>query len=50
MLFAYSVVSFVYILFAFERLETFILDQAIAKAADDEVKRLVPADGRSQNG
>ncbi len=35
-----SAVSFVYILFSFERLERFALDEAEKKAADAEAKRL----------
>jgi hypothetical protein len=39
-LFCYSLVSFVYILFAFERLEQFVLDQAVAETTEKEIDRL----------
>jgi hypothetical protein len=39
-LFCYSLVSFVYILFAFERLEQFVLDQAVAETTEREIDRL----------
>lgn len=39
-LFGYSVISFIYILFAFERLEKFILDQAVKATREKEIERL----------
>jgi hypothetical protein len=41
-LLGYSFISFIYILFAFERLEQFVLDQAISDARNKEIDRLVP--------
>jgi hypothetical protein len=43
-LFGYSFISFIYILFAFERLEQFVLDQAVIEATNREVERLTPVD------
>lgn len=37
----YSFVSFIYILFAFERLEQFVLDQAVIEARQKEIERLL---------
>lgn len=40
-LFGASIVQFIYVLFAFERLERFMLDDAEARAANKEAKRLL---------
>ena len=42
--FGYSLVSFVYILFAFERLERFVLEQAVDEARRKEIDRLTSSD------
>jgi hypothetical protein len=42
-LFGYSLIAFTYILFAFERLEAFILDRAVVETTQKEIERLTPA-------
>jgi hypothetical protein len=42
--FGYSLISFVYILFAFERLERFVLEHAVNSARTTEINRLTSSD------